>query len=59
MHNLYPILANHIGAENINFMFDNEQLSGHEFNSICTKYYVDMHRNNFKINDEVLARFPE
>lgn len=58
MHNLYPILSNHIGSENINFMFDNEQLSGHEFNSICTKYYVDMHRNNFKINDEVLARFP-
>lgn len=58
MHNLYPYLVNHIGEENVNFMFDNEQLSGHEFNSICTKYYVDMHRNNFKINDEVLERFP-
>lgn len=57
MHNLYPILAKHIGTENINFMFENEQLSGHEFNSICTKYYVDMHRNNFKINEEVLERF--
>ena len=58
MHNFYSILAPIIGQENIHFMSEEPQLSGHLLTSICTRDYTDRLRGKILINDEILARFP-
>lgn len=57
MHNFYSILAPIMGQENIHFMSEYYQLSGHLLTSICTKDYVDRLRGVIPIDEEVLARF--
>jgi len=60
IHNLYAqFLENELPQSSIHFMFDDEQLSGHRFNSICTKLYVDLYREKFKIDADVLSRFSD
>lgn len=58
MHNFYSILAPIMGAENIHFMSEEPQLSGHLLTSICTRDYTDRLRGKIPINEEILARFP-
>ena len=58
MHNFYSILAPIIGQENIHFMCEEHQLSGHLLTSICTRDYTDRLRGKIPINEEILARFP-
>lgn len=57
MHNFYSILAPLISQENIHFMSEEHQLSGHLLTSICTRDYVDRLRGTIPINEEILARF--
>jgi len=57
-HNFYTVLSPNIGQENIHFMFDNYQLSGHEFASICTEDCSRRLRGQYFVNEEVIARFP-
>ena len=56
-HGLYPELIKYITEDKINFMMDTFQLSGHEFASLCNDSYVLLHKNNFKINEEVLEKW--
>ena len=58
MHNFYSILAPIMGQENIHFMSEEPQLSGHLLTSICTRDYTDRLRGKIPINEEILARFP-
>jgi hypothetical protein len=58
MHNFYSILAPIIGQENIHFMSEDHQLSGHLLTSICTRDYTGRLRGKIPINEEILARFP-
>ena len=58
MHNFYSILAPIMGAENIHFMSEEPQLSGHLLTSLCTRDYCDRLRGKIPINEEILARFP-
>lgn len=58
MHNFYSILAPIMGQENIHFMSEEPQLSGHLLTSICTRDYADRLRGHIPINEEILARFP-
>jgi hypothetical protein len=58
MHNFYSILAPIVGQENIHFMSEERQLSGHLLTSICTRDYTDRLRGKIPINEEILARFP-
>lgn len=58
MHNFYSVLAPIMGQENIHFMSDEPQLSGHLLTSICTRDYADRLRGKIPINEEILARFP-
>ena len=57
-HNFYIHLSPNIGEENIHFMFNNYQLSGHEFASICTEDCSRRLRGQYLVNEEVIARFP-
>ena len=57
-HNFYTVLSPNVGQENIHFMFDNFQLSGHEFASICTEDCSRRLRGQYFVNEEVIARFP-
>lgn len=56
-HGLYPYITNNLGESGINFLYDDLQLSGHRFNSICRRNYVDNYRSKFEIVKEVLDRF--
>ena len=58
MHNFYSILVPIMGQENIHFMCEEHQLSGHLLTSICTRDYTDRLRGKIPINEEILARFP-
>ena len=58
MHNFYSILSPIMGQENIHFMSEEPQLSGHLLTSICTRDYTDRLRGKIPINEEILARFP-
>jgi hypothetical protein len=58
MHNFYSIIAPIMGAENIHFMSEEPQLSGHLLTSICTRDYTDRLRGKIPINEEILAKFP-
>jgi hypothetical protein len=58
MHNFYSILAPIMGAENIHFMSEEPQLSGHLLTSICTRDYTNRLRGKIPINEEILAKFP-
>lgn len=58
-HNFYTSLLPNLGEENIHFMFDNYQLSGHELTNCCTKDYADRLRKTITVNEEILSRFPE
>lgn len=58
MHNFYSILAPIMGQENIHFMSDEPQLSGHLLTNVCTRDYTDRLRGKIPINEEILARFP-
>lgn len=57
-HNFYIALSPNVGEENIHFMFNNYQLSGHEFASICTEDCSRRLRGQYLVNEEVIARFP-
>lgn len=57
-HNFYLLLSPNIGEDNIHFMFNNYQLSGHELTNCCTKDYADRLRGIIPVNEEILARFP-
>ena len=59
MHNFYSILAPIMGQENIHFMSEEPQLSGHLLTSICTRDYTDRLRGKIPIHEEILARFPQ
>jgi hypothetical protein len=58
MHNFYNIVSSIIGTENIHFMSEEPQLSGHLLTSICTRDYTDRLRGKIPINEEILAKFP-
>tara|TARA_R110000868_G_C10681490_1_gene747542 strand:+ start:135 stop:800 length:666 start_codon:yes stop_codon:yes gene_type:complete len=58
MHNFYSILAPIIGQENIHFMSEEHQLSGHLLTNVCTRDYTDRLRGKIPINEEIIARFP-
>lgn len=53
MHGLYPILLNFVDKDDIHFIMEGVQLSGHLFNSVCrkTRLFAD-----FFVNKEVLTR---
>ena len=57
-HNFYIFLSPNLGEENIHFMSNNFQLSGHEYTNCCTKDYADRLRGTIPINSEILTRFP-
>ncbi len=57
-HNFYIVLSPNVGEENIHFMFNNYQLSGHEFASICTEDCSRRLRGQYLVNEEVITRFP-
>ena len=58
MHNFYSILTSIMGEQNIHFMSEEHQLSGHLLTNCCTRDYTDRLRNKIPINEEILARFP-
>lgn len=58
MHNFYSILAPIMGQENIHFMSEEPQLSGHLLTNVCTRDYADRLRGKIPINEEILSRFP-
>lgn len=57
MHNFYSILSTIMSPDDIHFMSDEPQLSGHLLTSICTRDYVDRLRGKIPIHQEVLDRF--
>lgn len=57
-HNFYTVLKPNLGPENIHFMYNNFQLSSHEFASICTEDCSKRLRGQYFVNEEVLSRFP-
>lgn len=56
-HNTYSVIAPLVGYDNIHFMSEEHQLSGHLLTSICTQDYVSRLRNTIPINKEILSRF--
>ena len=58
MHNFYSILAPIMGQDNIHFMSEEHQLSGHLLTNVCTRDYTDRLRGKIPINEEIIARFP-
>ena len=57
MHNFYSILSSIMKPEDIHFMSEEPQLSGHLLTSICTRDYATRLRNLIPINEEILERF--
>lgn len=57
MHNFYSVLSNTTGIEDIHFMSEEHQLSGHLLNTICTRDIVSRLRGEVPLHEEVLARF--
>jgi hypothetical protein len=57
MHNFYSILSSIMKPEDIHFMSEEPQLSGHLLTSICTRDYASRLRNVIPVNEEILERF--
>ena len=57
MHNFYSVLSSIMKPEDIHFMSDEPQLSGHLLTSICTRDYATRLRNLIPVNEEILERF--
>jgi hypothetical protein len=57
MHNFYSVLSSIMKPEDIHFMSNEPQLSGHLLTSICTRDYATRLRNLIPINEEILERF--
>jgi hypothetical protein len=56
-HNFYTTIRGLVDDEDIHFMSEEEQASGHKFASICQRHFVEANSKNFTIDEEVLKRF--
>lgn len=57
MHNFYSLMSQVTPQEDIHFMSEEHQLSGHLLTSICTRDYADRLRGIIPVNQEILDRF--
>jgi len=57
MHNFYSVLTRIISTDEIHFMSEEPQLSGHLLSTICTRDIVARLRGVVPLHEEVLTRF--